>query len=130
NEVFREDIGKRQVAVLKKLTPQKTDLLAKPSLVRMTHRLASLPQMGLLGKTIFGSEAFFAYVILAKRLAAKLRAIRRWDRSRLSGEDCFSACPTFPHRTERILSPLHRQNGADLRFNPCPRNQVHHALHV
>jgi len=46
----------------------------------MTHRLASLPQMGLLGKTIFGSEAFFAYVILAKRLAAKLRAIRRWDR--------------------------------------------------
>jgi len=42
----------------------------------MTHRLASLPQMGLLGKTIFGSEAFFAYVILAKRLPAKLRAIR------------------------------------------------------
>ena len=42
--------------------------------------MASLPQMGLLGKTIFASEAFFAYVILAKGLAAKLSAIRRCDR--------------------------------------------------
>jgi hypothetical protein len=37
DEVFREDVGERQVAVLKELTPQKTDLLAKPTLVRMTH---------------------------------------------------------------------------------------------
>jgi hypothetical protein len=36
--------------------------------------------MGLLGKTIFASEAFFAYVILAQGLVAKLRAIRHIDR--------------------------------------------------
>src|SRR5262249_55772495 len=37
NEVFRENIGERQIAVLQKLASQKLYLVPKPSLVRMAH---------------------------------------------------------------------------------------------
>src|ERR1700676_177760 len=79
HNLLREDVAEWQISVLNKLTPQKTDLLAKPSLVRMMHPWASLPLMGLLPKTIYASEASFAYVILSNGLAEKLRAIRRCD---------------------------------------------------
>jgi hypothetical protein len=37
NDLLRKDIGEGQIPVLKKLTPQKLNLLPKPSLVRMAH---------------------------------------------------------------------------------------------
>jgi hypothetical protein len=43
---LRQHIRKRQFAILQELPPQKTHLLAKPSLVRKRHREASLPVMG------------------------------------------------------------------------------------
>ena len=58
DDLLREDIGEWQISVLKKLTSQKSDLLPKPSLVKITHPWASLPLMGLLPNTIYAREAF------------------------------------------------------------------------
>ena len=46
DDLVRQSITKWQVTVLKKLTPEKPHLFAKPSVVRITHRWASLPMMG------------------------------------------------------------------------------------
>ena len=43
---LRQHIAKRQSIVLKKLLPQKTQLLSKSSLMRKRHCEASLPEMG------------------------------------------------------------------------------------
>src|SRR5215472_10228355 len=44
-----EDLGKRQVAGLKKLAPEKLDLLPKPPLVRMAHPCGLLATDGCVG---------------------------------------------------------------------------------
>jgi hypothetical protein len=71
--------AKRQASILAKLTPQKTRLLPKPSLVRISHSGASLPVMVVVRNTICAGEALFAYLSLNQRLAGKLRTIRRCD---------------------------------------------------
>ena len=59
--------GKR--SVLKKLTPQKTHLLLKPSVVRISHPEASLPVMDVLPNTIYAREAFLPMSLPRTRLA-------------------------------------------------------------
>ena len=76
-----EHIAERQISVLKKLTSQKSHLLPKPSLARISHPWASLPVMDVLPNTIYAREAFFAYVTSSYGLAGDLRAIRHIDRS-------------------------------------------------
>ena len=55
-----EHVAKRQFSILKKLAEQKTRLLPKPSVVRMSHPWASLLMMVGLIITIYSREAFFA----------------------------------------------------------------------
>jgi hypothetical protein len=42
DDLFREQIAERQITVLKKLAAQKSDLLLKPTLVTIAHRLGLL----------------------------------------------------------------------------------------
>jgi hypothetical protein len=53
-----EHIAERQLSVLKKLKPQESHLLLKPSVVRISHPWASLPVMDVLPNTIYAREAF------------------------------------------------------------------------
>src|SRR5262249_28286410 len=69
NNLFREDIGERQLLVLKELPPQKAHLVAERCWVTMAHPGASWARMAWLLSAIFGKEALFAYVSITFRLA-------------------------------------------------------------
>src|SRR5207248_11562466 len=80
DNVLGEDVGEGEVAVLQELAPEKANVFADRSGVRIPHRGASLPEMEWLPTSIYASEAHFAYVISEERLTEDLRAIRVSDR--------------------------------------------------
>jgi hypothetical protein len=68
DDALSEHTGERKVSILKKLPPQETRLLPKPSLVRVPHPWASLPVMDVLPSTIYASEAFLPISLSDKNL--------------------------------------------------------------
>jgi hypothetical protein len=78
DEILRENVAERQVAVLEKLPSKKTRLLPKPSLVRI-RILGLLAGDGSVAKRHLRKRGLFAYVISRKGLAGELRAIRHID---------------------------------------------------
>jgi len=58
DHLFGEDVCEGKVTFLSELTPQKTHLLPKPSLVTILHRMASLPVMDLWLNLSTAREAF------------------------------------------------------------------------
>jgi hypothetical protein len=68
DDLLREDVGAWQISVLKILPSQDSDLLPKPSLVRITHS-RGLRLMGLLPKNHLPKRGLFAYVSSSQGLA-------------------------------------------------------------
>jgi hypothetical protein len=69
DDVFGQDVGERQVAVLQELAAEEVDLLAIRCSVGMAHLDRPLRAMEWLPCSIFASAALFAYVIPEFRLA-------------------------------------------------------------
>jgi len=69
HDLFGEDVGERQLAVLKELPPQEVYLPAKRSPVGTAHRGPPWRSMGWLPISIFPSEGPFAHVAFNLQLA-------------------------------------------------------------
>jgi hypothetical protein len=69
NDLLREDAAERQLSILKKLTSEESDLLLKPSLVRIPHPCGLLAGDGSVDKNHLRKRGLFAYVILIRGLA-------------------------------------------------------------
>jgi hypothetical protein len=69
DDLLGEDVGERQVAVLKKLPSQGADGFAERSGVARAHGGTSLPVTEEWSGSIFTSEARFAYHLPAFQLA-------------------------------------------------------------